>query len=111
MRLPSRFPVLLAVGLLSFALVVLPGCATTDSDSKPLVDPGGAASDASAAVGVANGRALVDSRCSMCHNLDRVYDADKTRAEWETTVTKMKGLGLVITQEEYDAVVEYLSSR
>jgi ferredoxin-NADP reductase len=34
-------------------------------------------------------RALVNQRCSACHNLDRVYKTSKTPAEWRETVNKM----------------------
>jgi ferredoxin-NADP reductase/mono/diheme cytochrome c family protein len=37
------------------------------------------------------GRALVDQRCSRCHNLDRIYKTVQTAEEWKTTVDKMVG--------------------
>jgi len=55
-------------------------------------------------------RSLVDSKCSMCHTLDRVYTASKTQAEWETTVTRMKSNGLVVTDEEYTTIIEFLGN-
>jgi cytochrome c5 len=53
--------------------------------------------------------ALVESKCSLCHTTERVYAADYDRATWEATVDRMKANGLVITDEEYEQVVAYLS--
>jgi len=55
-------------------------------------------------------KSLVDSKCSMCHSLDRVYSAEKTAAEWESTIDRMKSNGLVVTDEEYAQIVEYLAN-
>jgi len=38
---------------------------------------------------LAVGRALVDQRCSRCHNLDRIYKTVQTADEWKATVDKM----------------------
>lgn len=55
-------------------------------------------------------KSLVDSKCSMCHSLDRVYSAEKTAAQWEATIDRMKSNGLVVTDEEYAQILEYLSN-
>lgn len=55
-------------------------------------------------------KTLVDSKCSLCHNLDRVYTTEKTKAEWESTVDRMKTNGLVVTDEEYTTIVDYLGN-
>jgi len=47
----------------------------------------------------------------MCHTLDRVDGARKSREDWETTVSRMQGNGLVINAEERAAVIDYLSNR
>jgi len=54
-------------------------------------------------------KSLVDSKCAMCHTLDRVYTVTKTQAEWETTLDRMKANGLVVTDAEYASILEYLS--
>lgn len=55
-------------------------------------------------------KSVVDSKCSLCHSLDRVYAADYTKSEWETTVARMKLNGLVVTDEEYSKIIEFLSN-
>jgi hypothetical protein len=55
------------------------------------------------------GDRLVESKCSTCHTTERVFSADKTVAEWNSTVDRMERLGLVITDDEQQQIVEYLS--
>lgn len=54
-------------------------------------------------------KSLVDAKCSMCHTLDRVYSASKTKAQWDVTMTRMKTNGLVITDADYATILDYLS--
>lgn len=56
-------------------------------------------------------RLVVESKCSLCHTLDRVWSADYDRGVWEATVDRMKANGLVITDDEYETVVDYLSNQ
>jgi cytochrome c5 len=75
----------------------------------------GALSVAMLAVGLAgcssgtSGKDLVDSKCSICHPLDRITTSTyKTQAEWEASVAQMEAVGLEITDAERTAIVEYL---
>jgi cytochrome c5 len=56
-----------------------------------------------------DGAALVSSRCTVCHNLDRVKAAKKTSAQWKDTVTRMVGKGAKLSADEQAAVVDYLA--
>ncbi len=92
-----RFATLIVTGALLFSLTACGGGSsgsTGDAGGRDTSDPA---------------KAVVDSKCSLCHSLDRVYSATKTKAEWETTVTRMKSNGLVITDSEYTQVIEFLS--
>lgn len=57
------------------------------------------------------GRQLVEEKCSRCHSLDRVEQAQKAGDEWGATVDRMIGNGLQVTDEEQQAIVEYLTAR
>ncbi|HWW85357.1 MAG TPA: FAD-binding oxidoreductase, partial [Vicinamibacterales bacterium] len=70
----------------------LPDSGISDEDVKIIVpylvsQMTSRAQDADARLEV--GRALVDQRCSRCHNLDRIYKTVQTAGEWEATVNKM----------------------
>ena len=56
-----------------------------------------------------DGKALVEERCSVCHGLDRVTSASKSRDEWQANVERMVEQGADLNAEEQQAVVEYLA--
>lgn len=58
---------------------------------------------------IADGAALLQARCTICHSLDRVKQARKTLAEWETTVKRMKGKGANLNDQEVQALAQYLA--
>jgi hypothetical protein len=60
------------------------------------------------------GKALVEKKCSLCHSIDRVYDADKTHAEWEQTVKKMINYSdqmNFLNQKEKETIIDFLASK
>ena len=56
-----------------------------------------------------NGAALLGERCTVCHSLDRVTQAHKTRQEWEQTVTRMVGKGARLNDDEKATLITYLA--
>ena len=47
--------------------------------------------------------------CIKCHTADRVVGSRRTRAQWEETITTMQtARGAVITDEEFETVLNYL---
>jgi hypothetical protein len=54
---------------------------------------------------------LIESKCVMCHTLDRVKAAKHDAAGWEQTISRMRSNGLVITDEEMQQILDYLESR
>ncbi|XOF34749.1 MAG: photosystem P840 reaction-center cytochrome c-551 [Candidatus Electrothrix sp. YB6] len=61
------------------------------------------------------GKLLVEQKCSpSCHEVERIYAANKSRSEWVQTVEKMIGYAdkvNFLNQKEKKAVVEYLVTR
>lgn len=103
---------LLLIMLVVLAIVVgLVACGSRDG--SPGVDPGGitdpASQEETSSSGSDPGRALVETKCSMCHSLDRVWAAEKSAEEWNTTVQRMKANGLVVTAEEEQQIIGYLA--
>ncbi|MCI5148455.1 MAG: hypothetical protein D3916_03505 [Candidatus Electrothrix sp. MAN1_4] len=57
------------------------------------------------------GRSLVTQKCSLCHNLDRIFGARKNQQEWRETVsrmTKTNGDADYLTDQEAEDIVHFL---
>jgi hypothetical protein len=55
---------------------------------------------------------LVEKKCSLCHSVDRAYEADKTHTEWEQTVKKMIGYSdqmNFLNQKEKETIIDFLA--
>ena len=47
--------------------------------------------------------------CSSCHGLDRPMALKRTKEAWSATVAEMAGFGADATQEDFQAIVNYLA--
>jgi hypothetical protein len=60
------------------------------------------------------GKSLVQQKCTMCHDLDRVFDVEKNKQEWTDTVGRMMkttdDTDFISEQEKKD-IVQFLSGR
>jgi mono/diheme cytochrome c family protein len=52
---------------------------------------------------------IIDS-CTRCHGVDVIVAQPRSPAEWEEAVSIMIGQGAVLTDDEYNKVVTYLST-
>ncbi len=52
---------------------------------------------------------LVNTVCASCHTLDRINNKKADNDAWTTTVTRMKGKGADLTDEQVPLVIEYLA--
>jgi glyoxylase-like metal-dependent hydrolase (beta-lactamase superfamily II) len=52
---------------------------------------------------------LVNTVCASCHSLDRVNNKKADNVAWTTTVTRMKGKGADLTDEQVPLVIDYLA--
>ncbi len=106
----NRFSNLTLVGLLLGFALLGTGCATQDSNgqgesTRESYVPDPMPTDPNSP------QALTDRRCSMCHSLDRVYEADLDRAGWQEVIERMQSNGLVVTEEEFRVILDFLSER
>jgi len=92
---PSEAPVLPTEG--PAVTEVLPTEAPVVSEVPPTEAP------------VLDGAALLESRCTVCHDLDRVKQAKKTQAQWESTVNRMIQKGAQLTDAEKAILLQYLA--
>ena len=52
---------------------------------------------------------LVNTACAGCHSLDRVKNKVADKDGWTSTVTRMKGMGSNLTDEQIPVVAEFLT--
>ncbi len=57
---------------------------------------------------IASGPQLLQERCTSCHGLDRV-DHPHTQVQWEAVTDLMREYGAYLTDQEAQALVEYLA--
>jgi cytochrome c5 len=60
------------------------------------------------AAGDAPGKVLLEARCTVCHNLERVQKEKADRAAWGKIVDEMIGKGAKLNDAEKVTVLEYL---
>jgi competence protein ComEA len=46
--------------------------------------------------------------CSKCHDGTRIVEGRRFRSQWEETLEKMTALGATGTDEDFDAILDYL---
>jgi cytochrome c len=83
-----------------FAFSVLFGLATAGSaqdQAKPKDLPN------------APGKDVVVRTCNSCHAATVVLEHGQTREQWEETITKMIGMGAQGSDEDFNAIVDYLT--
>ena len=56
-----------------------------------------------------DGAALLQERCTKCHDLNRVESKSASADQWQKTVERMMGKGAVLSEEEKLALINYLS--
>jgi cytochrome c5 len=56
------------------------------------------------------GKDLVEARCTVCHDLERVASARRQKSEWPALVANMVGRGAVATPDEARAISAYLAA-
>jgi len=67
---------------------------------------------ASSHEGKVDAEKLFESKCSVCHSIERPKSKKKTKAEWETTVMRMKNKnGCPVSDEEAKTIINYLSEK
>ena len=59
----------------------------------------------------ASGASLVSATCGRCHPLSRVEGARHDRAGWTATIGRMRAHGAQLTDQQAQAVVDYLTKR
>lgn len=84
-----------------------PASADTPATAYPAPDATSAPQDAYPAP--IDAKALLETRCTVCHGVERTTSLKKDRAGWEQTVNRMITKGAELTPEEAQALIDYLA--
>ena len=106
------FLTILVIGVLAGCTSPIPPPPTVPPQlpaAQPTTPPQATAKPAATAAPAVDGASLVESRCTVCHNLDRVKAAKKTKDQWTATVAKMISNGAKLTPAEQTIVIDYLT--
>jgi mono/diheme cytochrome c family protein len=58
------------------------------------------------------GRSLVSKKCSICHNLDRIFGAKKREQEWAETISRMMATNAAddfLSEQEAEDIIYFLT--
>ncbi|MDY0162862.1 hypothetical protein [Desulfobotulus sp.] len=58
----------------------------------------------------AEGLAILENRCAVCHGVDKVTRTQKDKRQWERTVNRMMGKGATLTEAEKILLIDYLAT-
>ncbi len=72
--------------------------------------PGAVPANAQVTLPDGTGKDLVETRCVLCHDLERVTAAKRQRQEWAGLVTSMIGRGAPVTPDEAQTITSYLAA-
>ena len=89
------------------AAFFISACSTTDTNPPTSIPTDIPSQDQSPSA--LDGRALLQERCTLCHNLNRIEQASKSEDQWRTTVEQMISKGAVLNAEEKEALIQFLA--
>ena len=111
------FDILFATAILVGMLALIAGCSSpTPTPLPPTAAPqpttppqATAKPTVTTAPAAVDGAALLESRCTACHNLDRVKRGGKNKDVWTATVQRMVGKGAKLDAAEQTVLIDYLT--
>lgn len=107
----------LALALAAVLALTVVGCASSEPTTQPAGESaapttnGQTETPATEGEATADGAALTEQKCTMCHPIDRVNSVKYDAAGWEEVIARMEQNGLVVTPEERQAILDYLVQR
>ncbi len=102
----NQFSIAICAVALIAVVLVLSACGSTSA--QPTAQPQVTGQSVTPAPGV-DGATLLQERCTVCHTLDRIKQAKKTREQWTLTITKMLSNGAKLNDAERTVLLDYLT--
>jgi hypothetical protein len=102
---PNLLILIFIVALLASMAFILIAC---DSGSSQTTQNNSMETELPTEIPDPDGETLLNTRCSTCHRAERVKQDNKTREQWEQTVTRMISKGARMTESEKELLLDYL---
>jgi cytochrome c5 len=96
---------LLVLIIISF----LSACAGDDQPTQPPTVIPSQSEEINEILPSIDGETLINERCNICHTLDRIEKAKKSRADWERIVARMMKEGARLEIDEQAILIDYLA--
>ena len=96
---------LLALIIISF----LSACAGDDQPTQPPTVIPSQSEEINEILPSIDGETLINERCNICHTLDRIEKAKKSRADWERIVARMMKEGARLEIDKQAILIDYLA--
>ncbi len=77
----------------------------------PGTPPAAAAKTTDVVLPLGTGKELVETRCSACHDLERVVAVKRGKEDWRVIVTNMIARGAQVTPAESQTITAYLGTQ
>lgn len=101
-----KLPLLTSILILFVLSAFLVSCQSSTSAPTQSISP----TSNSQGVSPANdGASILQTRCTVCHNLDRVTNEKNSRAQWERIVDIMVQKGAQLNDTEKTTLIDYLA--
>jgi cytochrome c5 len=55
------------------------------------------------------GKAILEQKCTACHDTGRISGQKKTKDAWIDTVSRMMDKGASLSGDDFDTVIDYLA--
>ena len=92
--------------ILIICAILIAACSSTSSTTAV---PTSSSSGGSTTT-VADGKTLMETRCTACHTLAQVVSRTGTAAQWQQVVDQMIQRGAVLNPAEETVLVQYLAA-
>ncbi|OFW01831.1 MAG: hypothetical protein A3G20_02485 [Acidobacteria bacterium RIFCSPLOWO2_12_FULL_59_11] len=88
-----------------------PGSAPVKSATSSPAQTGGAEGEKAVSLPAGAGKELVESQCTLCHDLEKITTRRSSKEEWESIVMNMAAQGLTVTPVEIQTIVSYFTAQ
>jgi cytochrome c5 len=102
--------------ILVLLLTLLVGCSSTGSNSTAPNNSSSAttaptSSSSGSSTTTQDGKTLLESRCTVCHSINKVTNNKGTADEWKRVVDDMIKRGAVLSADEKTVLLQYLAEK